>query len=299
MPVLTAMYIDLGNISTHLKHQYLQHAIVPRPICFASTVNAKGEVNLSPFSFFNLFSTTPPIVIFSPSRRVRDNTVKHTLENVLECPEVVINMADYNMVQQVSLTSCDYPRGVNEFVKGGFTPVKATMVRPPLVKESKISMECRVIEVKSLGNSAGAGNLVICEILCLHISDSILDEGGMISPLKFQSVSRLGGNWYSVVNSSNLFEVEKPDVNTGMGMDALPEAIRHSPILTGNQLAQLAGVPDYPDIDPTYNDKRLTDIFLYFSLIPEEMERELHSYAAQLLREGKVREAWQVLLALP
>lgn len=291
------MLVDLSTTSIPLRQQYLQHAIAPRPICFASTVSAAGAVNLSPFSFFNMFSTTPPIVIFSPSRRVRDNTVKHTLENVLEVPEVVINMVDSGMVQQVSLASCDYPRGVNEFVKAGFTPSPATRVRPPLVRESKVSMECLVREVKSLGSEAGAGNLVICEVLCMHIADNILDAKGMIDQRKLHHVARLGGDWYSVTGPDNLFIVEKPNAHTGIGLDALPPSIRLSNVLTGNHLGQLANVHEYPSIDPAFDDERLRHIVTYFSISPEEMERELHHYAAKLLAEGRVAAAWQVLLA--
>jgi flavin reductase (DIM6/NTAB) family NADH-FMN oxidoreductase RutF len=293
------MYIDLQSISIPLRQQYLQHAIAPRPICFASTVNLKGEVNLSPFSFFNMFSTTPPIVVFSPSRRVRDNTVKHTLENVLEVPEVVINMVDYDMVHQVSLSSCDFPKGVNEFLKAGFTEEPATRVKPPMVRESKVRMECLVREVKPLGSEPGAGNLVICEVLCMHIADDILGASGMIDQQKAKHVARLGGDWYSLVDSSNLFQVEKPNTRIGIGLDNLPEAIRLSPFLTGNQLGQLANVHELPPIDPAFHDERLTNIILYFSVSPDEMEKELHVYAAQLLQQGKVAEAWQVLLALP
>ncbi len=293
------MFIDLQTIPTPLRQQYLQHSVAPRPICFASTMDKKGAVNLSPFSFFNMFSTTPPILVFSPSRRVRDNTVKHTLENVLEVPEVVISIVDYEMVQQVSLASCDYPKEINEFTKAGFTPLPATRVGPPLVKESKINMECLVREVKSLGDSAGAGNLVICEVLCMHVDDSILAADGMIDHQKIRHVSRLGDNWYSVVTPENLFEVDKPNIRNGIGIYALPVNIRNSSLLTGNQLARLANLHEYPLIDPAFSDERLTNIFLYFSLAPDEMERELHTYAAELLRHDKVAEAWQVLLALP
>lgn len=293
------MYIDLQAVSIPLRQQYLQHAVAPRPICFASTINAKGEVNLSPFSFFNMFSTTPPVVVFSPSRRVRDNTIKHTLENVLEVPEVVINIVDFDMVQQVSLASCEYPRGTNEFIKAGFTPEPARLVRPPMVKESKVRLECRVMEVKSLGEAPGAGNLVLCEVLCMHVADSILDASGMIDQRKLHHVARLGGDWYCKVDESNLFQVEKPNTHTGIGMDALPESIRHSRILTGNDLGQLANVHEFPGIDPSFDDERLRNIHVYFSVSPEEMEKELHRYAAELLKAGKVSEAWQVLLASP
>ncbi|MBS1564318.1 MAG: flavin reductase family protein [Bacteroidetes bacterium] len=291
------MVLDLQDIKPMLRQQYLQYAIAPRPICFASTVDKNGQVNLSPFSFFNLFSSTPPIVVFSPARRVRDNTTKHTLQNVLEVPETVINIVDYEMVQQVSLASCEFPKEVNEFVKAGFTAEPATLVKPPMVKESKVKLECRVLEVKSLGNEGGAGNLVICEVIRMHISDSILDANGMIDQHKLHHVARLGGDWYCRVDESNLFRVDKPNTQLGIGMDSLPASIRNSSILTGNNLGQLANVHELPVIDPAYGDDMLKNIVQYYSVNPEEMERELHRYAQQLLAQGKVRDAWQVLLS--
>ena len=291
------MIIDLEKISVVDRQNYLQHAIAPRPICFASTVDKNGNVNLSPFSFFNLFSTNPPVIIFSPSRRVRDNTTKHTLENLKEVPEVVVNIVDYEMVQQTSLASCDFPREVNEFTKAGFTSVPATLVRPPMVKESKVKMECRVMEIKILGNEGGAGNLVLCEVLRMHIDESILDAKGYIDQTKLNHVARLGGDWYCVVNESNLFKVEKPNVKLGIGMDALPANIRASRILNANNLGQLANVHELPMIDPSFDDTRLTNIFQYYSVNPEEMEKEIQTYAKELLDGGDVRAAWQVLLA--
>lgn len=281
-----------------LRQNYLQYAVAPRPVCFASTIDGAGTVNLSPFSFFNMFSSTPPILIFSPARRVRDNTTKHSLHNVLEVPEVVINIVDYNMVQQVSLASCEYPKGVNEFSKAGFTEVPARLVRPPRVKESKINIECRVLEVKPLGQEGGAGNLVICEALCMHIDDAILDEKGMIDQRRIHHIARLGGDWYCRVDEHNLFQVEKPNTQLGIGIDALPDPIRNSAILSGNDLGQLANVHEMPVVDPAFEDDRLKNIFQYYSVSPEEMEKELHTYARQLLKEGKVAAAWQVLLAL-
>ena len=280
------------------KQQWLQHAIAPRPIALASTIDKDGNVNLSPFSFFNLFSSNPPVVVFSPSRRARDNSTKHTLDNVLEVPEVVINIVDYDMVQQTSLSSCEFPKGVNEFHKSGFTIEPATTVRPPMVKESKVKMECKVIEVKSLGTEGGAGNLVICEVLRMHVADSILNaEGTMIDQQKLHHVARLGGDWYSKVDASNLFMVAKPNVQLGIGIDALPESIRNSTILTGNNLGQLGNVHEYPSVDAAYEDERLKKIIQYFSVNPDEMDKELHQYAKELLDAGKVNEAWQVLLA--
>lgn len=293
------MIIDLPALTPVERQAYLNASIAPRPICFASTIDAEGQVNLSPFSFFNLFSTTPPILIFAPNRRVRDNTNKHSWENVLAVPEVVINIVDYDMIQQVSLSSCDFPKAVNEFVKAGFTPEPATLVRPPMVKESKVRIECRVLETKTLGSQGGSGNLVICEALRMHIDSSILDASGKhIDQQKFHLTARLGGDWYCKVGPDNLFQVEKPNTRLGIGMDALPEHIRQSRILSGNHLGQLANVHEQPVVDPSFDDERLKQIFQYYAVNPEEMEKELHRYAAALLDAGRVREAWQVLLAL-
>ena len=289
--------IELQQLNAREKQRWLQYAIAPRPICLASTIDKAGTINLSPFSFFNIFSIDPPIAIFSPSRRVRDNTTKHTLENVMELPEVVINIVDYDMVQQTSLASCEYDQDINEFIKAGFTMQPATIVQPPMVKEAKIKMECRVLEVKSLGNKGGSGNLVIAEILLIHVEESILDADGKIDQLKLNHVARLGGDWYCKVDASNLFKVEKPNTKKGIGIDALPLNIRHSIILTGNHLGQLANVYEMPFIDPAYHDNNLKNIFQYYSLNPDEMELELHRYAATLLSENKVKEAWQVLLS--
>jgi flavin reductase (DIM6/NTAB) family NADH-FMN oxidoreductase RutF len=291
------MILDLADLTIPEKQYYLQHAIAPRPICFASTIDKDGHVNLSPFSFFNLFSSNPPIVIFSPARRVRDNTTKHTLQNVLEVPEVVINIVTYDMVQQTSLSSCDFPKGINEFIKAGFTEEPATLIKPPMVKESKIKMECKVIEVKPLGNEAGAGNLVICEVLRMHFDDSLFDQHKKIDQRKINHIARLGGDWYAVVNESNLFQVEKPNTALGIGIDALPAAIRYSKILSGNNLGQLANVHELPVIEPSFDDDHLKQIIQYYSINPDDMEKELHLYAKTLLEAGKTKEAWQVLLA--
>lgn len=292
------MIFNLKDLKPAEKQYYLQHVVAPRPICFASTIDKKGNVNLSPFSFFNLFSSNPPVLVFSSARRVRDNTTKHTLENLLQFPEVVVNIVTYDMVHQTSLTSCEFPEGTNEFVKAGFTEEPATIVKPPMVKESKMKMECKVLEIKPLGNEGGAGNLIICEILLLHIDNSLLDENGKMDQRRINHVARLGGDWYCVVNESNLFEVQKPIKELGIGVDALPESIRKSKILSGNNLGQLANVKELPVIDPSFDDKRLKEIIQYFSVDPEEMETELHTYAKNLLDEGKVNEAWQVLLSL-
>ena len=291
------MIIDISDLSLMQQQRYLQHAIAPRPICFASTIDHNGDVNLSPFSFFNLFSYNPPIVIFSPLRRMRNNTTKHTLQNILEVPEVVINIVTYDMVQQTSLASCEYPKGTNEFIKAGFTQEPATLIKPPMVKESKLKMECRVIEVKPLGTEGGAGNLVICEVMRLHIDDSLLDENKKMDQRKINHIARLGGDWYCVVNEQNLFRVAKPNTELGIGVDALPAAIRNSQLLTGNHLGQLANVNEMPVIDPGFDDAHLKQIIQYYSVNPEEMEKELQLYARDLLDKGMVKDAWQVLLA--
>lgn len=276
---------------------YLQHAIAPRPICFASTIDKEGNVNLSPYSFFNLFSSNPPIIVFSPARRVRDNTTKHTLQNIIDVPEVVINIVDYDMLQQTSLSSCEYPKGINEFEKAGFTEEKASLIKPPMVKESKIKLECKVNQVIPLGNEGGAGNLVIAEILVIHLDESILNADQKIDQKKLDLVARLGGNWYTRANASNIFEVEKPNLKLGIGFDHLPDSVKRSRFLSGNELAQLANVSELPFIDPTFGDDKLKNIIQYYSLNPDDMETELHKYAKELLQIGKVQEAWQILLA--
>ncbi len=294
--------IQLNSLSIADKQNLLQHAIAPRPIALASTISLAGEVNLSPFSFFNLFSTNPPIVIISPSRRARDGTTKHTLHNVLEVPQVVINIVDYDMVHQMSLSSCEYPQGVNEFVKAGFTPIPSVHILPPRVQESKVQLECKVIEIKSLGNKAGAGQLIIAEVLTMHIHNSILSKEVSNVPNIDQTllhhVARLGGNWYTKVDAANLFTIPKPNTQLGIGVDALPHSIKHSNILTGNNLGQLANVSSLPTIDPNYNDEVLKNIFQYYGIDTVALEKELHIHAANLLAHNNVHAAWQVLLSL-
>jgi flavin reductase (DIM6/NTAB) family NADH-FMN oxidoreductase RutF len=292
------MTIHLKDLKPADVQNYLQHAIAPRPICFASTIDKYGIINLSPFSFFNLFSSNPPIVIFSPARRVRDNTTKHTLQNVLEVPEVVINIVDYDMVQQTSLASCEFAKDVNEFEKAGFTMQPASIVKPPMVKESKIKLECKVNEVKPLGTEGGAGNLIIAEVLIMHIDESILNTEGKIDQTKMHHIARLGGDWYCKIDESNLFKVEKPNTQLGIGVDMLPASIKNSTILSGNNLGQLGNVKEIPFVDPSFTDDKLKNIIQYYSINPDDMEKELHRYAKQLLDAGKAGEAWQVLLAL-
>ncbi len=291
------MKITPGEVKTSELHAYLLGSIAPRPICFASTVDSDGRPNLSPFSFFNVFGSNPPTLIFSPSRRVRDNTVKHTLENIYATKEVVINVVSYAMVQQVSLASCEYPKGVNEFEKAGFTPLPAEKVKPFRVKESPVQLECIVKQVIETGTGGGAGNLVICEPVLLHISETILDANGRINPHKIDLVARMGADYYCRASGSAVFEVAKPNTQLGIGVDALPAGIRNSHILSGNDLGQLGNVHELPVIDAAFHDDHLKNIIQYYSVSPEEMEKELHTYAKQLLTEHKVMEAWQVLLA--
>jgi flavin reductase (DIM6/NTAB) family NADH-FMN oxidoreductase RutF len=287
-----------GQVKTGELHAHLLGAVAPRPICFASTVDAGGRPNLSPFSFFNVFGSNPPTLIFSPSRRVRDNTTKHTLDNIYTTREVVINVVTYAMVQQASLTSCEYPEGVNEFEKAGFTPLASEKVKPWRVKESPVQMECVVKQVIETGQGGGAGNLVICEPVVIHISEEILDGHGRIDPHKIDLVARMGADYYCRASGAAVFEVPKPNTQLGIGVDTLPLSIRNSSILTGNNLGMLANINEMPVIDPSFEDEQLKNIIQYYSITPDEMEKELHRYAQQLLEAGKVREAWQVLLTV-
>ena len=290
--------IKVSDLSPIQLQNYLQYAIAPRPICLASTVDRAGNINLSPFSFFNMFSTNPPVCVFSPARRVRDNTTKHTLENLKEVPECVINIVNYDIVQQVSLSSVEYEKGVNEFIKSGLTMLPSEMVKPPRVAESPVQFECMVNDIVSLGNNAGAGNLVIAEIKVMHINEAVLDGEGKIDQQKMDLVARLGGDWYCRVTPDNLFQVAKPNRNMGIGVDALPQAIRNSKILTGNNLGQLGNVEALPGdaevIAYSQTIKKLLDATIGNS---QKREMQLHLKAKELLEEGRVEEAWLTLLA--
>ena len=239
--------LSTDQLSTQEIQQYLQYAIAPRPICFASTIDLEGNVNLSPFSFFNLFSMNPPVCIFSPSRRVRDNTTKHTLENIRMVPECVINIVNYEMVQQMSLASCDYPKGTNEFIKAGFTPLDSELVKPPRVAEAPIQLECIVQEVITLGENAGAGNLILALIKKIHIKEEVLDANKNIDQIKLDLVARLGGDWYARITEENLFKVEKPNTKLGIGFDQLPVGIIASELLSNNEKGQLANYNILPE----------------------------------------------------
>lgn len=285
--------IEPHELSTAKLHAYLLGAVSPRPICFASTVDSEGIVNLSPFSFFNVFSAKPPILVFSPARRGRDNTTKHTYENVLQVPEVVINIVSYSMVQQVSLSSTEYAKGVNEFTKAGFTEIPSELIKPPRVAEAPVQLECKVNEVISLGKEGGAGNLVICEVVKLHIKEEILGEDGNIDPFKIDTVSRLGGNWYSRAKSG-LFEVPKPLTTLGMGIDMLPEEIRKSKVLTGNDLGMLGNVENFPNSEEI---NTFIDASEELKKIMASNDKEaIHKKAQEFLCSGKIEEAWKVLL---
>ncbi len=291
--------LKIADLKPAELQNYLQYAIAPRPICFASTIDKEGNVNLSPFSFFNLFSANPPICVFSPARRVRDNTTKHTLENVLEVPECVINMVSYDMVQQTSLASTEYPKGVNEFVKAGFTELKSELVAPPRVAEAPVQLECVVNQVIPLGDGAGAGNLVVAEIKLIHIREEILDENGRIDQAKIDLVARLGGDWYCRVTENNLFRVAKPLSTLGIGIDALPSAIRQSHILSANNLAQLGNVESLPSEEEIESVKKLPEIKdILDATIGDASTRQvqLQSRAKVCLDGGDVATAWKILL---
>lgn len=292
--------INTADLKPAELQNYLQYAIAPRPICFVSTIDKQGNVNLSPFSFFNIFSINPPVCVFSPSRRVRDNTTKHSLENILEVPECVINIVNYDMVQQTSLASVEYPKGVNEFVKAGFTQISSELIRPPRVAESPVQMECLIRQVIPLGENAGAGNLVLAEIKRIHINEDILDESGKIDQAKIDLVARLGGDWYCRVGVDNLFEVEKPVRTLGIGVDSLPASIRNSAVLTGNNLGQLGNVESLPsdeEVDAFRTDPELRQILDATIGDAQTRERELHQYARNLLESKEVIKAWKVLLS--
>jgi len=291
------MVITPGEISTKQLHAYLLGSVAPRPICFASTIGSDGQANLSPFSFFNVFGSKPPVCVFSPARRVRDNTVKHTLENIQANGEVVINVVTYDMVQQTSLASCEYPRGTDEFVKAGFTAVPSVSVRPFRVKESPVNLECKVLQVIETGQEGGAGNLIICEVVKMHINEAILGEDGQIDPHKIDLVARMGKDYYCRASGDAVFEVPKPNLELGVGIDALPANIRNSSVLSGNDLGLLGNSTEIPIVAETFEDERLRYIFREYGEDETVLAVELHRYAKELLARHEVDKAWQVLLA--
>ncbi len=286
--------ITPGEVSTGKLHQYLLGAVGPRPIAFASTVDAEGRPNLSPFSFFNVFSANPPILIFSPARRGRDNTVKHTYNNVKATKEVVINIVNYDIVQQMSLSSTEYAEGVNEFEKSGLTMLKSDLVKPARVAESPVQFECKVNEVVELGENGGAGNLVICEVLRMHIKEDILDETGHIDQHKIDQVARMGGNWYSRANLG-LFEVPKPLSTLGIGVDSIPQEIKESHVLTGNDFGKLGNVEALPS-ESDISDFLKADPDAAALVKSKDLDK-IHSQAQKYLKEDRAGEAWKILLA--
>ncbi len=291
--------IDPKDLPVQKLHQYLLGAIGPRPIAFASTVDAEGKPNLAPFSFFNVFSANPPILIFSPARSGRTNTTKDTYNNVKVVPEVVINVVNYDIVHQMSLASSPYAPGVNEFEKAGFTALKSDSVKPFRVAESPVQFECKVNEVIELGTEGGAGNLIICEVLKIHIHDEVLDSNGMIDQQKIDLVARMGGDWYSRANAESMFEITKPISTCGIGFDALPVDIKSSKVLSGNNLGHLAGIEKIPD-ETNVNEYKLlelSDLFVSLEDNPLALEQELHKRAQSLLDENKLEEAWLTLLS--
>jgi flavin reductase (DIM6/NTAB) family NADH-FMN oxidoreductase RutF len=280
--------LDPKELTVQVLQKYLQNAIAPRPICFASTMSKDGKPNLAPFSFFNIFSSNPPILVFSPALSGRTGATKDTLDNVLEVPEVVVNMVNYEMVHQMSLASSPFPKGINEFEKANFTPIQSDLIKPLRVKEAPVQRECKVIEVKSLGEKGGAGNLVICEVIRMHIQDNILDENKQIDTKKIDLVSRMGDNWYCRAHGDSLFEVQKPITSIGIGIDSFPESIKHSKVLSGNNLGLLGSVEALPANE---------ELTAYKSSLKKfNNEEEKHQYAKTLLEANKVKEAWLVLL---
>ncbi|MBP6459392.1 MAG: flavin reductase family protein [Crocinitomicaceae bacterium] len=280
-------------------HQILLGAIGPRPIAFASTVDSEGNHNLSPFSFFNVFSANPPILIFSPARSGRTNETKDTYKNVKVVPEVVINIVNYDIVQQMSLSSSPYAPNVDEFVKAGFTALDSELVKPKRVAESPVQFECKVNEVIELGDQGGAGNLIICEVVKIHIAEEVLDENGLIDQHKINLVARMGGNWYCHANEASMFEVVKPLTTVGIGFDNLPSDILASEVLTKNDLGLLAGVEKLPNETEVneYKLVELNNLFVTLDNNANQLEVELHKHAQVLLTQNKVEEAWMTLLA--
>src|SRR5690606_2398553 len=286
--------IEPKDLSPVKLQAYLQGAVGPRPIAFASTIDNDNRPNLSPFSFFNVFSSNPPILIFSPARRVRDNTVKHTLLNAEATREVVINIVNFDIVQQASLSSTEYPEGVNEFVKAGLTAIASDIVKPYRVAESPVQFECRVNEIINLGTEGGAGNLIICEVVKIHINEEILDDNGAIDQHKIDLVARMGGNWYSRANMG-LFEVPKPLTTLGIGVDQIPPEVRQSPVFDGNDLGMLGNVEALPAseevaifVKQNFNVKAV--------LSADDILKQ-HELAKEYLRNEEVLSAWKVLLA--
>ena len=296
---LSMLTIDLIEMGLPKAHQYLLGAVGPRPICFASTVDEKGIANLAPFSFFNVFSSNPPIAVFSPSRSGRTGAHKDTFNNINKVNEVVINLVDYSMVEQMSLASSPYGPDVDEFIKSGLTPIESETVKPFRVKESPVQLECEVIEVKELGQKGGSGNLIVCKILRMHVSDHILDDNKMIDQEKIDLVARMGGDWYCRTDKNSMFEIKKPITTKGIGFDQIPKEILQSSILTGNDLGKLGGIESIPD-ETAVNDFKLvelSDLFIELEDDASSLEKELHKKAKLFLEDNNLDDAWKTLLS--
>jgi len=286
---------ETKSMKTGEIYNLLTTVVAPRPIAFVSSIDSKGNKNLSPFSFFNLFSIDPPILVFSPVRRSRNNTQKDTHNNVLEIPEVVINMVHYDMVEQVSLASSEYKNDVNEFTKSGFTEVVSDIVQPPRVKESYVAFECKVIDIHTLGNNGGSGALVICEVLKIHVQDFLINSEGNINPKKLNPISRLGANWYSKTNDDVLFEINKPTRNLGVGVNALPNHVLNSKTLTGNDLGKLGSIekiPSQKEIQAFKKDNHFNNLFTNST----KHVKQIHEMAQVFIKKGNIKNAWIILL---
>lgn len=289
--------IDPNDRSLGEVHSLLLGSVAPRPIAFASTVDKNGEVNLSPFSYFNCFSANPPILVFSPARRGRDNTTKHTYENVLEVPEVVINMVSYDIVEQMSLSSTEYPKDVDEFVKSGLSPVPSEKVKPPRVGESPVAFECRVNDVVALGKEGGAGNLIICEVVLMHFREDVFDDRGNLDPNKLDLVARMGGNWYSRARGDALFEIPKPLRTMGVGVDQLPQPVRDSRLFSGNELGRLGNVeklPEMGEIKALRSEKGISEILTLKDI--SQRRSMLFKLAKEALEKEEIERAWKIIL---
>ncbi|MEO9513045.1 MAG: flavin reductase family protein [Flavobacteriaceae bacterium] len=291
--------IDPSAIPQPELHSYLLSAVAPRPICFASTIDAAGNVNLSPFSFFNVFSSNPPMMIFSPSRSGRDNSLKHSHQNIKEVAEVVINIVDYPIVEQMSLSSTAYEKGVNEFIKSGLTQVPSKKVRPPRVAEAPISFECKVEQVIELADTPGAGNLILAKVELIHINEKFMDEQGKLDPLKLDLVGRMGGSWYTRASGNSLFEIPKPIRNKGIGVDQLPKSIQNSTVLTGNNLGRLGNlekIPTQEEIEHIGLDDEIQMLSKKLDGNPEKLKKELHWVSQQMLKDNDIEKALAVLM---
>jgi len=293
--------IDPKDLPQAQLHSYLLSAVAPRPIALASTVDVNGNVNLSPFSFFNVFSSNPPILIFSPARRGRDNTTKHTYENILKVKEVVINIVNYSIVEQMSLSSTEYKQGVNEFSKAGFTPINSTKIQPPRVAEAPVAFECVVDNVIELGKGPGAGNLIIARVVQLHIQEEYLDKEGKLDTIRLDLVARMGGNWYTRAIKESLFEIPKPIRTKGIGVDQLPKSIRESSILTGNNLGRLGNIESLPKASDILRIKESSDVrelLIQYKNKSKKLENAIHTLAKEYLENGATEKAIEILLCI-